>query len=219
MPILVTRLDNFTVGLLLHLLLLKAPDSQESTPDKKHLKATLAEKEALWEIIPRGFMGKGFLLCDDGVGVWYARRDESWGQQCHQVLIWPGERPSLLVSLYLTVPLPDTLLSSTLPMLVPHVGHLLASLQSQLRCHPLRHVALPEHTLWNGLSHSFLFHLLQSKHQFHKLLAIIFPSDYNIHWASSRLSHMRLSYYDFLLPRMASLSWDISFFYAMFHGG
>ena len=77
MPILVTRLDNFTVGLLLNLLLLRAPDSQESTPDKKHLKATLAEKEALWEILPRGLMGNGFLLCDDGVGVWHARRDES----------------------------------------------------------------------------------------------------------------------------------------------
>ena len=65
MPILVTSLDKFTVGLLLNFLLLKAPESQALTPDKNRLNATLAERGGLWELLPHGFMGKGFLLFDD----------------------------------------------------------------------------------------------------------------------------------------------------------
>lgn len=80
MPILVRRLDKLIVGLLFSPLILKVPDIQESTPDKNCLNVMLARREGLWEQLPYGLMGNGFLLFNDSlfrIEVLYARRDES----------------------------------------------------------------------------------------------------------------------------------------------
>ena len=225
MPVLLTRLDNFTVGPLFHLLLLKAPDSWESTPDKKHLKATLGwERGTVGNTTPwphgkrlsfvwwLSFGGRG-LVCKKG---WKLRTAMPPGPN----LAW-GEAMSSSVSVRdgTSAWRPPVLHSSRACSSRGSSGGFFAV--SAQMSPPQARGPPPEHTLCSGLSHTSLFHLLQSKHQFHQLPVIIFPSDYNIHWVSersSRLSHMRLSYY-FLLPWMASLSWDISFSYAMFHGG
>lgn len=80
MPILVRRLDKLIVGLLFSPSILKVPDIQESTPDKNCLNVILARRERLWEQLPHGLMGNGFLLFNDSlfrIEVLYTRRDES----------------------------------------------------------------------------------------------------------------------------------------------
>lgn len=102
-------------------------------------------------------MGSGGLAC---------RRDESWGHQCHRSpnLAW-GQAISSSVSVL------DGTSAWHPPVLpfFPYLSHwfIIKPYCSQLKCLcPLRHVALPRQTLWNGLSHSFLFHLLQNNTSF-----------------------------------------------------
>lgn len=119
---------------------------------------------------------------------------------------WPeGTRPYLLVISVLdgtSAWHPPVLHSSHA---CPSHGSSLASFAVSAQMSPPQACGPPEQTLWNGLSHSFLFHLLQNKHQFHKLLVIIFPSDYNIHWASER-SSKAFSYEAFLLWFLIALN-------------
>lgn len=99
------------------------------------------------------------------------------------------------------------------PLLASHVSHLVGFFQvSTPMSPPQRGCRLPWSPSLNGLYHISLFHVFHSIYQSRKLviyLFIIFPLEYNIHWASERpstLFHMMLSCFDFLLPCPASLS-------------